>query len=271
MHASVLFTAVAVVCVAFVSAADTKTVDSAIPRKYDMSKHPIWSRWQAIKAAERANTSLPTPPIRSNLKKPLYDDHVYGADVSDLTSSSAFSCMIAANLTFAIVRCWRSLGNPDPNCPVTINSAWQGGLAHVDAYMFPCVPCGDPAGQMQQTVQFLQSNDLSYGMIWLDIERYAWSSDESANQEFFESMLKQGLAMGQSIGIYTSLDSWTTIMGDSYSGGSDQPLWYAHYDGVPDFSDFEPYGGWNVPSIKQFSDQGAKCGASYDINWYPPS
>jgi hypothetical protein len=82
-------------------------------------------------------------------------------------------------------------------------------------------------------------------------------------------------------------------------------LWYARYDGEPSFSDFRSFGGWTKPvrrianvflvvcysvriyyfrnhspgkmlhaiinntqAIKQFSDAGKKCGASYDINWY---
>ncbi len=66
------------------------------------------------------------------------------------------------------------------------------------------------------------------------------------------------------VGVYTSESQWGPIMG-SYTGGSAYPLWYAHYDGQPSFSDFTPFAGWKAPSIKQFSDAGAKCGVSYDI------
>ena len=29
------------------------------------------------------------------------------------------------------------------------------------------------------------------------------------------------------------------------------PLWYAHYDNNPSFSDFSPFGGWKEPYAKQ--------------------
>ena len=34
------------------------------------------------------------------------------------------------------------------------------------------------------------------------------------------------------------------------AGGAEYPLWYAHYDGVPDFSDFKGFNGWAHPAIK---------------------
>jgi hypothetical protein len=47
------------------------------------------------------------------------------------------------------------------------------------------------------------------------------------------------------------------------------PIWYAHYDGEPSFNDWQSFGGWSRPTAKQFSDQGHKCSANYDINWKP--
>jgi hypothetical protein len=46
-------------------------------------------------------------------------------------------------------------------------------------------------------------------------------------------------------------------------------LWYAHYDNVPNFSDFTPFGGWTVPSMKQYKGTTAVCGASIDLNYRP--
>jgi hypothetical protein len=54
---------------------------------------------------------------------------------------------------------------------------------------------------------------------------------------------------GLKIGVYTSDSQWVPIMG-SYSGGSEFPLWYAHYDGIPDFDDFSPFNGWKHPARK---------------------
>lgn len=50
---------------------------------------------------------------------------------------------------------------------------------------------------------------------------------------------------------------------------SDFPLWYAHYDGIPSFSDFKPFGGWTKPTIKQYKGTSSLCGASVDLNYHP--
>jgi hypothetical protein len=89
---------------------------------------------------------------------------------------------------FAIIRVYQSIGIPDPNGPANINDAWNAGMAHVDGYIFPCYSCGNPAGQMDATINYLQSHGVrfadrktlnatsdsstkvSYGMLWLDVE-----------------------------------------------------------------------------------------------------
>jgi hypothetical protein len=100
----------------------------------------------------------------------------------------------------------------------------------------------------------------------------------SSNVAFFEDMVKQakaegacvcvrsdlkfcavwsrrdsrecdGVPPGLKIGVYTSDSQWVPIMG-GYSGGSEFPLWYAHYDGIPDFDDFSPFNGWKHPARK---------------------
>jgi hypothetical protein len=71
-----------------------------------------------------------------------------GVDVSQLTSTSSFSCLKSYGYNFAIVRVFQSTGNPDPNGPSSIYNAWNGGMAHVDGYIFPCYSCGNPAGQV---------------------------------------------------------------------------------------------------------------------------
>lgn len=43
---------------------------------------------------------------------------------------------------------------------------------------------------------------------------------------------------------------------------------YAHYDNNPSFSDFEPFGGWSRPAIKQFAGDKSVCGAGIDENYY---
>ena len=70
----------------------------------------------------------------------------YGVDVSEPTSSGAFSCLVgegyvvhssemvlnSCRYTFAVVRAYESVGQPDPNAPGTIAAAWDGGCSNVD-------------------------------------------------------------------------------------------------------------------------------------------
>lgn len=71
-----------------------------------------------------------------------------GVDVSQLTSSSSWSCAKNYGYNFACVRVYKSSGAVDSNGPTNINNAWKAGMAHVDGYIFPCYSCGDAAGQV---------------------------------------------------------------------------------------------------------------------------
>jgi len=63
---------------------------------------------------------------------------------------------------------------------------------------------------------------------------------------------------------------WGSIFG-SYTACpsvASQKLWYPHYDNSASFSDFQAFGGWTKPTIKQFLGTTALCGASVDKNFY---
>ena len=57
---------------------------------------------------------------------------LFGVDVSAATSQSTFECLRSKhNVTYAIVRAYRSLGEPDTACPATVQAAWDAGLSQV--------------------------------------------------------------------------------------------------------------------------------------------
>jgi len=168
--------------------------------------------------------------------------------------------------SFGIVRVYQSNGKVDPNGPSSISNAWKGGMSHVDGYIFPCYSCGNAAGQIDATVNNLSGT--KYGMLWLDIEgTQYWSSTASNNVKFLHEMVDRAQAKGVSLGIYSSNSQWTPIMGSSHDFAS-LPLWYAHYDGVDNYSDFAAFGGWSKPSIKQYAGTTSTCSASVDLNYY---
>lgn len=73
----------------------------------------------------------------------------YGVDVSQSTSKSSFECLKSNGYTFAVARVYKSNGAVDTNGPTTITNAWNGGMAHVDGYIFPCYSCGNGAKQVR--------------------------------------------------------------------------------------------------------------------------
>ncbi|EGC34142.1 hypothetical protein DICPUDRAFT_88463 [Dictyostelium purpureum] len=193
-----------------------------------------------------------------------------GVDISSGSDVPFFQCVKNAGFDFAIVRAYESIGQVDPNGPHSVYNARDAGIEYVDVYLFPCFSCGNGAGQAVSMVNYLKSYNANYGMVWLDIEGPGtyWSSNQGANQAFFNELVSGLESVGAHIGIYTSESQWEPIMGD-WSGGAKYPLWYAHYDGNPSFSDFSPFAGWSSPAIKQYNDQGLNCGVGADLNWYP--
>lgn len=81
-----------------------------------------------------------------------------GVDVSDAVSQKAWACLRTpggqGSIEYAVVRAWRSSNSFDPNAVSTIKAARAAGIADVDVYLFPCVPCGDPAGQVTKALPF---------------------------------------------------------------------------------------------------------------------
>jgi len=59
---------------------------------------------------------------------------------------------------------------------------------------------------------------------------------------------------------------WGVVAGSGCTAGASAgaPVWYAHYDGNPSFSDWVPFGGWSHPAVKQYSGTGSLCGIGID-------
>ena len=195
-----------------------------------------------------------------------------GVDVSSAVGQSAWKCLQSPGgqgpVELALVRVYRSYGSVDPNAAATIANANNAGIPRVDGYIFPCVSCGDPAGQVEDAVN---ATGDSVSVYWYDIENYKWSTDVNANREFIKAMVDYGKRRGINAGIYTNLYNWESITGGktwNYPSSQGLPLWYAHYDGNPSFSDFQAFGGWRAPFMKQYLGDKTSCGVSLDYNFF---
>lgn len=51
-----------------------------------------------------------------------------GLDVSQLTSESSFRCLKSDGYSFAVIRCFQSVGHPDPNCHTSVRNAHRAGF-----------------------------------------------------------------------------------------------------------------------------------------------
>jgi len=190
-----------------------------------------------------------------------------GIDLSTLTSTTAWNCLRQNGYSFAIPRGYQSTGRVDPNVISNIRGARAAGFPYVDVYLFPCVPCGNPATQIGDLMRAVASENV--GMIWIDVERHNWNANLAQNQQFISAMIAAGESAGRKLGIYTNYNNWQAIVGINWSGASHLPFWYAHYDNDPSFSDFRAFGGWSTPSIKQYVGDTTVCGVGVDLNWYP--
>lgn len=195
-----------------------------------------------------------------------------GVDVSDAVSSSTWTCLRSPGgqgaVEFAIARVYQSTGSVDPHGRASIIAAKSAGIAHVDGYMFPAMGTS-AAAQVKAAAASVAGS--GYGMLWYDIERLNWPANQAANQAFIKELVDTGRALGVSAGIYTNYYNWQEIVGLGWSYPAQQglQLWYAHYDKNPSFADFQAFGGWSKPAIKQYIGDASSCGVGVDYNWYP--
>ena len=73
--------------------------------------------------------------------------------------------------------------------------------------------------------------------------------------------------LGFNVGIYTSRNKWLDFMGNN-SEFYTYPLWYADYDGIDNMVGYVGFGGWFIPTIKQYAKNVQIDGFNVDLNVY---
>ena len=195
-----------------------------------------------------------------------------GGDVSQPFSTATFQCTRNNGWDFVIVRSFYSFGAPDPNARGTLDNAKAAGIPYRDVYHFPCRG-KDASAQVSDDVNAVGKDN--FGTLWFDIETNpspgcGWSGDKGSNCQFLGDMINAGKSIGIRMGVYSSEYMWSSIMGDCNVGASNGlPIWYAHYDHNPSFSDWSSFGGWGKPAMKQYWDGVGICGINADADWYP--
>jgi len=202
-----------------------------------------------------------------------------GVDVAIPTQEGDWSCFQQQGITYGIARIFRSNGLVDQDGIHNVANAQAVGFPvnNTGVYMFPCAKCSTSAA-VQVTRAINAMNGVGFGSFWLDIEggstywrtstyNQQWITQAlNTAQQILSTLPNNGTA--PVLGVYTNKNEWAGIVG-SWSGASSYPLWYAHYDNTPNFNDFQPFGGWTTPSIKQYKGDATICGKDVDVNYYP--
>ena len=195
-----------------------------------------------------------------------------GGDVSKPVTAKQMQCLHdKAHWEFIIVRSYRSFGAIDTSAPETLAMAKAANISRRDVYHFPCmgkVSAADQIAASHAPVKGL------YGTMWVDVEvnpskGCEWSNDDTRNCLFVKQLLDEGRKLNIKMGIYGSHRTWGILFHGNCSVGT-PPLWYARYDNVKSFAEWQPYGDWKSPSIKQYNDKVAECDdVAADVNWHP--
>jgi len=213
--------------------------------------------------------------------------HGKGVDVSSPCSATGWACLKSAGYSYAVIRIFQETNKVDPNGVNSVKAAAAAGF-QTDVYMFPS---GTSSGTGKQQAQAVLGaiKGIPVGRVWIDVEgappAHSWSSSTSANSKLFTDIASTLTAGGAKVGVYTQGWQWAAIMGNSFTGGKQFPVWYAEYgqqkstsgaDGTCQFTgaaqslaSFKPFGGWTQAYAKQYNGNCNKCGCSIDVNFAP--
>lgn len=197
-----------------------------------------------------------------------------GVDISTQLSRASADCLRKSGYSYVIPRGYQSIGEVDPNVCISLKSAATAGIPVRDVYLFPSPKSKLTATQqVRELVAFLNTCKSSFsGRIWLDIEGASyWKGSMEANRKFYRELVDACQHGGVKCGIYSSPFEWRSVLGEKFSYGTWLPLWYAHYDNLPTFSDWPSiaFGGWKTPFAKQYRDTTTICGVGVDFNYSP--
>ncbi|VDO42026.1 unnamed protein product [Haemonchus placei] len=133
------------------------------------------------------------------------------------------------------------------------------------------------AQQFDEMYNNLRNSNINVRAVWIQVTSpINWSLVTTNNVNFLNSILSRARQYGITVGIYTNYYDWSQITNGAMV--SNVMLWYWNvYGGGPqnetpaDFSDFRQFGGWTVPSVKQFAQVESVCGVTVNRNVYTTS
>ncbi|CAL6024979.1 Glycosyl_hydrolase family 25 protein [Hexamita inflata] len=185
-------------------------------------------------------------------------------------SQATMNCLYANGYRFGVIEA--QIGTTfNNNAIADYQRAKAAGIKNIDFYIFPTTQ-QDARSQVRNTIQKLQNAGvLSGNMVWLDVENInLFYPTYAQNQNFISAMLSEMSNMlgAKRVGVYSNWVQWQSIVGSNWAGAQPHQIWYPHYDNWQSFADFQPFGGWTKPSIKQYQGDVAECSTTIDRNFY---
>ena len=196
-----------------------------------------------------------------------------GLDISNLVSNDSFKCLKDDGYDHVIFRGYRRSGSVDPNfCQNVINALNVSFPALEDffAYISPCVSCNNPADEVNQVYRELDDCaipgfDPIINMI-LVVQGDGWSTKD-VNRKFISTLIDTSISLETNCAILTSKYFWGNIVGLDFTYGSENcALYYINYNNDSSFDDFEPFGGWDWPEGKQYSQNVQECNVTFNMD-----
>uniref|UniRef100_A0A914CWM1 Lysozyme n=1 Tax=Acrobeloides nanus TaxID=290746 RepID=A0A914CWM1_9BILA len=211
---------------------------------------------------------------------------VYGGLAIDLPGKQVltvdqFKCLFNQGYTIFIGQIYSPNGAFNEIGIQNMRNAREAGL-WVDAYASPCKNANNNctngliSGSDQAKAVIQRMNEEMLAFLFLDIERYNWPADQTGNRAFildFTNTVKSASANGNfnsGIGIYTTYNDWSQIVGSSWNGVSDMDLYWVNWNGKQDLTTgFTPFGGWSAPCFHQYAGNVAtnNCTGGVPVNY----
>ncbi|KAH7390405.1 glycoside hydrolase superfamily [Cadophora sp. MPI-SDFR-AT-0126] len=210
-----------------------------------------------------------------------------GIDLSGTPSASFWTCA-ASNYKVVALRGYQqacgSGGQVASNFVANYRAAKSAGVARIDAYMFPCtgtqptgVACKSPATQLSEFLNAIDSNGMTLGTLWFDIEPTsgtcnAWNLGATQNTALARQWVSLLQGSGRKWGIYANGNQWSGMFGSrSTDVGSQLPLWAVQFDRTPGVNTVNTFmGGWTSAVAKQYVLDTTACGFSVDLDSFLP-
>ncbi|ETN84876.1 hypothetical protein NECAME_16968 [Necator americanus] len=200
----------------------------------------------------------------------------YAVDVDKALPPSFFECVKRAGYSAVFTRVYdpTGAGRFDSNAVNNIRNAKKAGL-ETEVFMTPNArSLKNGKKQFTELYRGLKKQKIEVKTVWLQVSSSMnWKNSTRANIAFLKDILDKAKSYDVTIGFYTNAYAWSKIANGAWV--QNPLLWYCKVNGEgssgeteANFSDFEPFGNFVEPRVKQFGKMVEVCGVTVNKNIY---